>query len=343
MKKLGLIGIIAGSLLTSQIYAQTQKELGMNLLSQVIHRNLEGVKKAIEDGAPIEIKGKNKKTPLILAAEQKQTEIVEYLLEKKADPSAKDNSGQTPLHKSSLNSDTSIMALLIQAGAPLEAQTQKGATPLHFAVQANNIAGVAFLVDQGAKVNASNKKGMTPLHISMKNIGNVVPRYLLGHGANYTIETKDGYTAIHYAMAHKYGEKKVELLKERGETLRIKKEKGSNLLHLACTRGLMDFVYEILNQLEADGRLSAVINKQDQLGNTPLHYACLSANIKLATLLQEKGADLFILNNKLEKPWDLLKKRKNQILRDGNDSFYDSFYEASHTPFQKGIRGLYRK
>jgi ankyrin repeat protein len=343
MKKLGIIRFLIGLLLTSQIYAHTQKELEMNLLREVSLGNLDGVKKAIEDGASIEAKGENKKTPLILAVEKKNRDIVEYLLDKKADLSAQDNNGQTPLHKSSLNSDTSIMALLIQAGANLEAQTKKGATPLHFAVYANNIAGVAFLVEQGAKVNASNKEGMIPLHISMKNIGNEVPRYLLSHGANFTIETKNGYRAIHYAMAHEYGEKKVELLMMRGETLRIKKEKGSNLLHLACTRGLMDFVDEILNHLEEEDRLSAVINKQDQLGNTPLHYACLSANVELAKRLQEKGANPFILNNKLEKPWDLLEKRKNKILHDGNDSFYDEFYDVSHTPFQKWIRGLYRR
>ena len=343
MKKLGIIGFLVGSFFTGKIYAHTQKELEMKLLREVSLGNLDGVKKAIEDGASIEVKGKNKTTPLILAAEEKRREIVEYLLEKKADFSAQDNSGQTPLHKSSLNSDTSIMALLIQAGANLEAQTKKGATPLHFAVYANNIAGVAFLVDHGAKVNASNKEGMTPLHISMKNIGNDVPRYLLCHGANFTIETKDGYRAIHYAMAHEYGEEKIELLRRRGETLRIKKEKGSNLLHLACTRGFINFVNKILDQLEEEGRLTDVINKRDQLGNTPLHYACLNANVELAKKLQEKGANPFILNNKLEKPWDLLEKNKNKLLRDGNDRFYDEFYDVSHTPFQKWIRVLGRR
>ena len=49
MKKLGIIGFLVGSFLTSKIYAHTQKELEMKLLREVSLGNLDGVKKAIEE------------------------------------------------------------------------------------------------------------------------------------------------------------------------------------------------------------------------------------------------------------------------------------------------------
>lgn len=374
MKKFGLLGLLAGFLLTTQLYAESKRELKKLLLEGAKNGDLSLVQVAALKGGAIEAKGAHRQTPLILAAKEGHTRIVQFLLERRANPLARDSSfgltalhhavargnyemtkmllkaganleakdkqGQTALHKTTAQENTFLMALLLKEGANLEAKTNKGCTALHLAVHANNLSVVVFLLQSGADINARNNKGMTPLHVSMRNMDEEILKVLLRYHADPNITTNKGYLPLHFAMANQDGEKKVKILLEAGQTLKIKRRTGSTLLHLACTRGFSELVDDIIDTIDSETEITRIVNQKDQLGNTPLHYACMNAHVELAEDLQEAGADPFARNYKFQKPWDLLKKNKNKILLEGEDEFYDEFYNDSHTPFEKWIGSL---
>ncbi len=64
-----------------------------------------------------------KRTPLKLAAESGETEVVIVLLEAGADPEAQDDYGQTPLHVAAKNGDVDIVTAMLEAGANWKANT----------------------------------------------------------------------------------------------------------------------------------------------------------------------------------------------------------------------------
>lgn len=71
----------------------------------------------LDAGAVLDARDGHGRTPLMLAVEQGQLEIVRLLLQRGADPNAVDDTGRTPLQKASKQNLKAIAALLQSAGA----------------------------------------------------------------------------------------------------------------------------------------------------------------------------------------------------------------------------------
>jgi ankyrin repeat protein len=75
----------------------------------------------------------------------------------------RDSSGGTPLHAAMFQKNTEIVQLLIDRGFDVNAVGPKnGYTPLHDAVWANNAQAAAILLKNGARPEIRGKDGLTP-------------------------------------------------------------------------------------------------------------------------------------------------------------------------------------
>ena len=73
---------------------------------------------------------------------------------------------------------------------------------------------------------------------------------------------------------------------------------GRNILHyLVIFNNYMSFQNLFMNLLENKSKLKKIINKQDKLGNTPLHYAVMFDLNNVADLLIKNGANSKLKNN----------------------------------------------
>jgi ankyrin repeat protein len=88
-----------------------------------------------------------------------------------------------------------------------------------------------------------NKSGLIPLHIALKNFD---------------------YQTIGYLMPEKDG----SLIKQAQDSLLILDSNGRHALHYAANSGLATFIQRYFSQMNKD-----IINQQDSLGLTPLHYS----------------------------------------------------------------------
>ena len=88
-----------------------------------------------------------------------------------------------------------------------------------------------------------NKSGLIPLHIALKNFD---------------------YQSIGYLMPEKNG----DLIEQAQYSLLVLDSLERHSLHYAANSGLATFIQRYFKQMNKD-----IINQQDSLGLTPLHYA----------------------------------------------------------------------
>ena len=80
-------------------------------------------------GADVNARNNQQSTPLHLACEARQADMVRLLLACQAEPAPKDTIGFTPLHKAAYAQSSECIALLLRAGAPADAANARGQTP----------------------------------------------------------------------------------------------------------------------------------------------------------------------------------------------------------------------
>jgi hypothetical protein len=139
-------------------------------------------------GADSHIQGRYGRSPLLVAADCRNLEVVRILIEyDPADINARAESGSTPLHWASGSryfKDGSVLRLLLEHGADINAQNEAGQTPLHWAVNRSlAVEFVRVLLEHGADVEAKDKKGKTALQFAADERHDEVVKLLREHGA----------------------------------------------------------------------------------------------------------------------------------------------------------------
>ena len=127
----------------------------------------------IEQGAPVNARGYDKRTPLFSACTNGNLFLAKLLIAKGADIHAKNRDGETPVWMTTgdyLRGDifettqVEVMRLLVKQGASLQGTNKRNETLLHQAAANGYLEVSRFLLDSGLDVNAQNEDNKTPLH-----------------------------------------------------------------------------------------------------------------------------------------------------------------------------------
>jgi ankyrin repeat protein len=233
------------------------------------------------DSASINSWDKSNSTPLIVAVEQFNLEIVRMLLEKGADIHA-NSQGVSALYVASSAGYSQIVSLLLDKGANVDLRTDGHDTAIQIALAKGHIETAMLLFEKGANVNAQGGIRGNALQVALAMGHKEIAMRLLAKGADINVQGGFYGNALQAASANRQNEL-VALLLERGADVNAQGGEYGSALQAATYDGCKEIVMLLLDK-------GANINAQGGRYGTALHTASRRSFREIVELLLERGA-----------------------------------------------------
>jgi ankyrin repeat protein len=203
------------------------------LCSSIKNGDLSKAKRMISQGVSVNTRNKNGETLLMIAAASGNVDSVRLLLNQGADIAATDRAGQTALFYAAVGKDSTgnIVQLLLDAKANPNTVDYNGSAPLYQAADFGSFENIKALLKGGAKPNVKNEGGRTPLHIRVSWGDAKAAELLLDFGAEVNGSTGDGWTPLMVASIGGHADA-VRLLLKKGADPNSKNASGKTALTL---------------------------------------------------------------------------------------------------------------
>ncbi|XP_044736862.1 putative ankyrin repeat protein RF_0381 [Chrysoperla carnea] len=270
-------------------------------------------------------------TPLQIALDSSNMEIVSYLLDKvqfrihrlaewgtveiiekfikPTDINSVDEYLRTPLFysvKKPVN-----LKYLISLGSNINHHDEYDKTPVFVAMELGNLESVKILIKENCNLNFTVKNGNTPLEWAI-NVGNFELFKLLVDGnASVTMrDPKCQWTLLHHAVLAVYDDVTLNMMQYlllKGAEINATNIYGETPLYLAVDGACCNYSY-VSNKsykyvkflLDNGAELNTLINEYKPVNRkppTPISIAVMKNNYKLVKLLILYGADLYLDRN----------------------------------------------
>ncbi|KAM8914162.1 kinase D-interacting substrate of 220 kDa B isoform 4-T4 [Spinachia spinachia] len=246
--------------------------------------NLEIVQELIQRGANINFDDVDCWTSLISAAKEGHTEVVKELLENNANLEHRDMGGWTAVMWGAYKGCTDVVQLLLEKGANPNITGQYSVYPIIWAAGRGHAEIVHLLLQHGAKVNCSDKYGTTPLIWAARKGHYDSVMHLLANGADVDQEGANSMTALIVGVKGGYTEVVKELLK-RNPNVNMTDKDGNTALAIAAKEGHTEIVQDLLDA-------GTYVNILDRSGETMLIGAVRGGHVEIVRALLNKYADI---------------------------------------------------
>ena len=227
----------------------------------------------------------------------KSKEVAKMLIENGAKINSKDYYKNTPLNKAAEKGHLEVVKLLISRGAYIDNKNSQGFTPLHIAAYQGYTEIAEILIRKGANIRELNKLKQTPLHLSKAL---EISQLLINAGADINLKDSEGNIPLYHAVKNEKFEI-VKLLVLKGSRINESNIGGVTPLHVSLRPNEKRMTKFLLSN-------GANANAKDYYGQTPLHYAVEHSSIigsdYYVKLLVENGADVNAMDNNSNTPLD---------------------------------------
>ncbi|XP_041827164.1 kinase D-interacting substrate of 220 kDa B isoform X2 [Melanotaenia boesemani] len=246
--------------------------------------NLEIVQELIRRGANVNLDDVDRWTALISAAKEGHIEVVRELLENDANLELRDMGGWTALMWAAYKGRTDVAQLLLERGANPNITGQYSVYPIIWAAGRGHAEIVHLLLVHGAKVNCSDKYGTTPLIWAARKGHHDSVMHLLANGADVDQEGANSMTALIVAVKGGYTDVVKGLLK-RNPNVNMTDKDGNTALAIAAKEGHTEIVQDLLDA-------GTYVNIPDRSGETMLIGAVRGGHVEVVRALLNKYADV---------------------------------------------------
>lgn len=282
----------------------------------------------IDHGANVNSIDRDTKTPLHIAIENSNDEIIGILLcHPSIDLKIRDKFGNTPFaaaltirnHKAAQNIleripnaaeqmdqrgrnflhvaimkddlESVLFLLAIQVDVNSRVHDVNQTPPLHLAAASDNEMVLRNLILAGARINEKDATQKTALHIASERGKIELVSALLTNGAAFDAIDNDGNNALHIAVREGHLGVVRSLLTESGINAEHTNNKGRNPMHELCRFG-KDQQAATICELFFESMPEYPINAVDLQGNTPLLLSYMRGQAPLCKVLIKNGACL---------------------------------------------------
>mmetsp|Transcript_13221 Transcript_13221/g.19948 ORF Transcript_13221/g.19948 Transcript_13221/m.19948 type:complete len:228 (+) Transcript_13221:146-829(+) len=177
------------------------KKLGYTELHKASQEGQYNIVKRLVKEGNIEINKttrRREKTPLHMASAKGHKEIVNILLEHKADINFKSKNGGTALQEAVKQNQEHIVELLIQKGANIFEKDNDGMTAMHYAAFNGNEKIIDLLKEE--EDYSKKKSPTTPLHLSCSKHHKGAAKVLIEGNVPINGQNEEGYSPLHCAL-----------------------------------------------------------------------------------------------------------------------------------------------
>lgn len=219
--------------------------------------------------------------------EENNVSAVRQLQGRCTDIDNQDNRGETALMLAARKGNVDIVQIILNCKANQDLENQNGETALFLALEAKRSEAVKLLANSKKRVNKPNQHLITPLMQAALNDDDVSLTVLLKHGAN--IEAKDKRNLSAYTLAqNKNNKKAMQVLMEYGahDAIQARRNtvatrtinKSDRPLIAAAKHGHIDLVRTLLANKHNP-------NEKDETGMTALMHATSRGHVAIVELL----------------------------------------------------------
>ncbi|XP_046543258.1 ankyrin repeat domain-containing protein 50-like [Haliotis rubra] len=228
-----------------------------------------------------------KRTPVLMAAESGNKDMVDLLVGKGAYLEQRDGGNNNILHCACRGGDIELVKYILSLDMyNIETRNGDSYTPLLIAARWGNKEVVELLVQLGASLSKIAYSGDNILHMPCYRGHLDVMKYLLSLNVG-GINKKGWYFRTPVMTAAARGHKEVvELLVKHGAVLTFKERSGNNILYLASNSGNLDLVEYVISLNVVD------INSRGWRNKTALMKAGGNGFKAVVELLVTNGADV---------------------------------------------------
>uniref|UniRef100_A0A3P8Z0Z7 Uveal autoantigen with coiled-coil domains and ankyrin repeats b n=1 Tax=Esox lucius TaxID=8010 RepID=A0A3P8Z0Z7_ESOLU len=216
---------------------------------------------------------------LMKAVERGEVDKVATVLSKKGIiPTKLDVEGRSAFHLSATRGNLDCLSLILGHSVDVTATDATGKNALHLAARNGQSLCVQKLLQHNCPVGNVDLQGRTALHDAVMAGCSSSVKLLCDSGASVNAADFDGRTPLVLAtqMCHPHI---CQLLLERGADITVCDKQNKTALILGCEYSCKDAV-EVLLKSGAD------VSVMDSLGHDSYHYARLSKNQELVTLVK---------------------------------------------------------
>jgi len=263
-------------------------------------RNADVVRILMAAGAKIEIQNEEGKTPLMIAAEKGDVITCIDLINVDARIECESAFGYTPLIIAAKNGHHDVVSLLLLHGAQLDRIMGFGQTALSLAVEGSHVKAVSNLIQAAIVQNKTHifycidNEGKTPFTLAIEISNYQIVNAFIEIGINVNTVTPFGKTPLMVAAEQK-DEKIVELLLSKGALMEPQSQEGLSCLHLAAQHGHADIAKMFLKALQEQGKME-VAYQEDIKGDTALAKAIYNEDLEMIKVFIDSGFDINIPN-----------------------------------------------
>jgi ankyrin repeat protein/thymidine kinase len=220
-------------------------------IKAIISGNLKVITRILQTNKDfVNLQDINGMSPLHIAIDKGNADVVNLLLDAKANIEQLDRNGNSPLLIAVQKGHLEIVTTLLRKGANANCHNKNHTTPLIFAVNQNCMPMVQVLLDAGADPSKSQINKVYPIHIAAKNGDILILKALLRAGSSFIT----------------------------GASVNCQNKEGVTPLFLAAQNGHIDAVTILLN-------VGADPNQREYNKLTALHQAATNGHLKIVNLL----------------------------------------------------------
>ncbi|NWS10958.1 RAI14 protein, partial [Pachyramphus minor] len=218
---------------------------------------------------------------LLQAVENGDPEKVASLLGKKgANATKQDSEGKTAFHLAATKGHAECLRIMVTHGADVTAQDGAGHSALHLAAKNSHPDCIRRLLQSKCPADSTDNSGKTALHYAAASGCLQAVQLLCEHKCPINVKDLDGNIPLLLAVQNEHTEVCKYLL-DHGADINTRDKNGRTALMMACEVGN-------LNMVDAFLRRGADVSLVDVFGQNALHYAKLTENTGIQSLLSSK-------------------------------------------------------